>query len=48
MEDHISYILNDLGEQRENYFNAMSPPVIQTSNFVFPGVADFRKLFWMS
>ena len=43
MEDHISYILNDLGEQRENYFNAMSPPVIQTSNFVFPGVADFQK-----
>ncbi len=43
MEDHLSYILNDLGEQRELYFNAMSPPVIQTSNFVFPDVENFRK-----
>lgn len=43
MEDHISYILNDLGEHRENYFNAMSPPVVQTSNFVFPDVELFRK-----
>lgn len=43
MEEHISFILNDLGEDREKYFNAMSPPVIQTSNFVFPDVADFRK-----
>lgn len=42
MEDHISFILNDLGEKRDQYFNAMSPPVIQTSNFVFPGVEDFR------
>ena len=43
MEDHISYILNDLGEEREKYFNAMSPPIIQTSNFVFPDVEVFRK-----
>ncbi|HQW25520.1 MAG TPA: aminotransferase class I/II-fold pyridoxal phosphate-dependent enzyme [Saprospiraceae bacterium] len=43
MEDHISFILNDLGEHREKYFNAMSPPIIQTSNFVFPAVADFRN-----
>src|SRR5688572_7460774 len=43
MEDHISFILNDLGEDREKYFNAMSPPVIQTSNFVFPNVENFRK-----
>lgn len=43
MEDHISYILNDLGEHRDKYFNAMSPPVIQTSNFVFPAVSDFRE-----
>lgn len=42
MEEHISYILNDLGENREKYFNAMSPPIIQTSNFVFPAVEDFR------
>ena len=43
MEDHISYILNDLGEDRDKYFNAMSPPIIQTSNFVFPQVEDFRN-----
>ncbi|MEP6796360.1 MAG: PLP-dependent aspartate aminotransferase family protein [Saprospiraceae bacterium] len=43
MEDHISFILNDLGEDREKYFNAMSPPVIQTSNFAFPDVEIFRK-----
>ncbi len=42
MEEHISYILNDLGENREDYFNAMSPPIIQTSNFVFPNVDNFR------
>lgn len=39
----ISYILNELGEERENYFNAVSPPIIQTSNFTFKTVADFRK-----
>src|SRR4030095_3336030 len=43
MEDHLSFILNDLGEDRENYFNAIAPPVIQTSNFVFPDVEIFRK-----
>lgn len=43
MEDHISFILNDLGENREKYFNAISPPVIQTSNFVFPDVAAFQE-----
>lgn len=39
----LSYILNELGEERENYFNAVSPPIIQTSNFTFKTVADFRK-----
>jgi len=38
----ISYILNELGEERENYFNAVSPPIIQTSNFTFNTVAAFR------
>jgi cystathionine beta-lyase/cystathionine gamma-synthase len=42
--DHISFILNDLGENREEYFNAMSPPVMQTSNFCFPTVDVFRKV----
>ncbi|MBC8046689.1 MAG: PLP-dependent transferase [Fimbriimonadaceae bacterium] len=39
----ISYILNQLGEDRENYFNAVAPPIIQTSNFAFKTVADFRN-----
>jgi len=41
----LSYILNELGEDRENYFNAISPPIIQTSNFAFNTVADLRKAF---
>jgi len=39
----LSYILNELGEERENYFNAVAPPIIQTSNFSFKTVADFRN-----
>ena len=41
----LSYILNELGEERENYFNAVSPPIMQTSNFAFKTVADLRKAF---
>ncbi|HEY8660082.1 MAG TPA: aminotransferase class I/II-fold pyridoxal phosphate-dependent enzyme [Hanamia sp.] len=41
----VSYILNELGEDRENYFNAIAPPIIQTSNFSFKKVDDFRKAF---
>jgi cystathionine beta-lyase/cystathionine gamma-synthase len=41
----LSYILNELGEERENYFNAISPPISQTSNFAFKKVEDLRKAF---
>lgn len=41
----ISYILNELGEDRELYFNAVAPPIIQTSNFVFNSFADLRGAF---
>jgi cystathionine beta-lyase/cystathionine gamma-synthase len=41
----ISYILNELGEDRENYFNAIAPPIIQTSNYRVNKVDDLRKLF---
>ena len=41
----ISYILNELGEDREQYFNAVSPPIIQTSNFAFKKVEDLRLAF---
>ncbi|HUX85038.1 MAG TPA: aminotransferase class V-fold PLP-dependent enzyme, partial [Chitinophagaceae bacterium] len=39
----LSYILNELGEDRKDYFNAVAPPVIQTSNFAFSTVEDFRQ-----
>ena len=41
----ISYILNEFAEERENYFNAVSPPIMQTSNFVFNTVDEMRKAF---
>src|SRR5829696_2918665 len=41
----ISYILTELAEERELYFNAVAPPIMQTSNFVFNKVADLRKAF---
>ena len=41
----ISYILNEFAEDRENYFNAVSPPIIQTSNFVFNTVDEMRNAF---
>lgn len=40
-----SYILNEMGEEREEYFRAVSPPIVQTSNFAFAKVADLRKSF---
>jgi cystathionine beta-lyase/cystathionine gamma-synthase len=41
----ISYIINELGEERENYFNAITPPIWQTSNFAFAKVDDLSKAF---
>lgn len=41
----ISYILNELGEDRENYYHAVAPPIIQTSNFAFKKVDEMRKAF---
>src|SRR5688572_26852396 len=45
LRNDVSYILNELGEDREQYFNAISPPIIQTSNFAFKKVEDLRKVF---
>jgi len=39
----LSFILNELGEERENYFNAVSPPIIQSSNFTFNTVTGLRQ-----
>ncbi|MBK9335674.1 MAG: aminotransferase class I/II-fold pyridoxal phosphate-dependent enzyme [Lewinellaceae bacterium] len=42
---HESDILTHLGEDREHYFQAVAPPVVQSSNFVFPDLAAFRAAF---
>lgn len=39
----LSHILNHLGEDRENYFNAVTPPIIQSANFCFKTVDAMRK-----
>jgi cystathionine beta-lyase len=41
----ISFILNHLGEERAMYYNAVSPPIIQSSNFVFDNLEDMRSRF---
>ena len=38
----LSYIINQLAEERESYFNAVAPPVYQTSNFAFKDVNALR------
>jgi cystathionine beta-lyase/cystathionine gamma-synthase len=45
LPNDLSYILTELAEERENYFNAVAPPIVQTSNFAFNKVADLRKAF---
>jgi len=41
----ISYIINELGEDRAHYFNAIAPPIVQTSNFRVGTVAELKALF---
>lgn len=45
METNISHIINELGEDRQNYFNAVAPPIFQTSNFAVETFADMRAAF---
>ena len=44
-EHDLSYILNELGEEREYYFNAVAPPIVQTSNFSFKKLDHLRNAF---
>ena len=44
MED-ISLIINQLGEERDLYYQAVSPPIMQTSNFAFKDFASMRSTF---
>lgn len=39
----IDWILNHLGEDRAHYFNAVAPPIIQSSIFCFDSVAAMRS-----
>ena len=41
----ISHIINELGEDRQNYHNAVSPPIFQTSNFAINSFAELRASF---
>lgn len=41
----VSYIINELAEDRAAYFNAVAPPIIQTSNFAFNKVEDLSRAF---
>lgn len=39
----ISYILNHLGEEREEYYGAVAPPIFQSVNFCFKNVGEMRE-----
>ncbi len=45
LPNDLSYILSEFAEERENYFNSVAPPIMQTSNFTFKKVDDLRKAF---
>lgn len=45
LPNDLSYILTEFAEERENYFNAVSPPIMQTSNFTFKKVDEMRSAF---
>uniref|UniRef100_UPI003593719B trans-sulfuration enzyme family protein n=1 Tax=Persicitalea sp. TaxID=3100273 RepID=UPI003593719B len=41
----ISHIINELGEDRQHYYNAITPPIFQTSNFAVETFAELRSAF---
>jgi cystathionine beta-lyase/cystathionine gamma-synthase len=41
--ENLTQILHQLGENREAYFNAVSPAISQSSNFCFPSVEAMRN-----
>lgn len=42
MSDDLSHILNHLGEDREQGYDAVVPPIVQSGNFTYPTVATMR------
>jgi cystathionine beta-lyase/cystathionine gamma-synthase len=43
MTHDLSYILNHLGEERERYFDAVIPPIVQSAIFAHADVATMRR-----
>lgn len=43
MDQSLSEILFSLGEDRQTYLGAVTPPLFQTSNFSFEGTEQMRK-----
>lgn len=41
----LSHIINELGEDRTQYFNSVAPPIWQASNFAFEEVEKFAHAF---
>ncbi len=41
----LSHILNHLGEERADNHGAVAPPIVQSSIFAFPSVAEMRRGF---
>ncbi len=41
----LTDIITHTGEDRSSYYNAIAPPIIQSSNFVFDTIDDMRKAF---
>jgi len=39
----ISHILNHLGEDREEYYGSVAPPIFQSTNFCFKTVSEMRE-----
>ena len=39
----ISHILNHLGEERDEYYGSVAPPIFQSSNFCFKTVGEMRE-----
>ncbi len=38
----LSDIINHLGEERNEYYNSVAPPIVRTSNFCFASVEEMR------
>lgn len=44
-EKELSFILNELGEDRDSYYNCIVPPIMQTTNFAIDTVDELREYF---